>query len=158
VVVTFATAWSCSVGARIALVGETTTDSTPLLAETVMAAEPDTPAFAAEVARIVVWPAATPVTSPVALTEAMAELAEDHVTAVFTPEPFTATFAERMIFSPTNSVAWAGETVTAVTVAGGGGVGGVTETSSPQAASATSPPKAINDRVNFCIPFPPSTE
>ena len=129
-------------------------------ARTVTAAAPFFELSAVDVATTVVVPAATPVTSPVAETEAMAELFELQVTVVAgVPVPcVVATDADRMTFSPTAIETVAGATVTLAMPAGSGSCGGVTDTSSPQAASPRTAPTANNDRVNFCIPFPPSAE
>jgi len=115
---------------------------------------------AVDVATTVVVPAATPVTSPEAATDAIAVLFELHVTVVAgEPVPWVvATDADRITFSPTAMVTCAGDTVTLAMPAGSGSCGGVTDTSSPQAASPRTAPTANNDRVNFCIPFPPSAE
>jgi hypothetical protein len=71
----------------------------------VTAAAPLTPLLATDVARIVVEPGATPVTVPVAFTDAIAAFAELHVTAVFTPGPLVVTDALKTADSPTLNVA-----------------------------------------------------
>ncbi len=90
----------------------------------------------------------------------MAALAELQVTVVAgVPVPaVVVTDDVRITFSPIPMVTAAGVTDTLAIVAGTGSGGGVTDTSSPQAASPRTAPTAINDRVNFCIPFPPSAE
>jgi hypothetical protein len=94
---------------------------------------------AVDVAVMLAVPAATAVTRPVPSTVATFAALEDQVAALF---------ADNWTFAPTDTA------VTGAPEMVSGLAGGVTETSSPQAASPARPPIAINERKSFCILFP----
>jgi hypothetical protein len=112
------------------------------------------PAFAGsavEVALTVVTPTATPVTTPAEVTVATEGVDDVQVTVVTRPGPVVATDAASEAVPPTRTSRLAGDTVTdEITGSGAAGM----ETSSPQAAKATSPPSATNVRDNLNILFP----
>jgi len=91
----------------------------------------DVPDFPAQVAVIVAEPAATPVTTPAALTVAAAALFVDHVTVcpLITFPCSSLTVATSVVVAPAPTVAVDGVTVTLVTTGAGGGGGAVTVTS-----------------------------